>query len=480
MEKKSAFILGILFSISLVIAAQVITTSGGATSYSVLEDLTFNFNMTVNNTDVDVNITQVNMTIPSSFSFLVNSNGTNAATHTFSNTTTILTWTHDGLVQNVTSNYLWFNATPATPGLYNITVTSLNTTGTSATNIAVTVNDTNSPSEINFTSPITYGNYSGTLILNITLIDDGTMDLVFFNVTNSTGGQNATYTASNPSGNYWNASLLTTDFVDGTYNITVWSNDSAGNANNTVVASNLTFDNTNPTVTFSCSPTSVRRGTATTCTCTPADGGSGVNAALTSLTASPSTTSVGAFTTTCTYADLAGNTGSTTASYTVTSEGGISSGSGTPSFYQNTYVHNEQELDEFQKQLKVKERVKLKINSQTHYVGIKELTDESVTLEIQSDPIEVTLKIGEEKRVDVDADDILDLIVKLNGITNNQADLIVIAIEEGVGGEPVGEIVDGVEVTESEEKGSSAGVIILVILVVVLILIGLKLKSGKK
>ena len=45
------------------------------------------------------------------------------------------------------------------------------------------------------------------------------LPIFFFNITNSSGDQNATYTASNPSDNYWNATLNTSQFPDGIYNI---------------------------------------------------------------------------------------------------------------------------------------------------------------------------------------------------------------------------------------------------------------------
>ncbi len=141
--------------ISFVLAAHVITTSSGGNSYSVNEDVGFIYNITINNTDTTAsgNISQVNITIPNTFSFLANSNGTDAGTHTFTNTSTVFSWNNSGLVMNLTWKYFWFNVTASTPGNYNLTITTTNVTGSFSSNISVTINDTTSPSSINFVSP---------------------------------------------------------------------------------------------------------------------------------------------------------------------------------------------------------------------------------------------------------------------------------------------------------------------------------------
>lgn len=51
-----------------------------------------------------------------------------------------------------------------------------------------------------------------------------------------------------------------------------------------------------------------------------------------------------------------------------------------------------------------------------HQIVLDKLTSDSVTLLIYSDPIEVVLKAGESKKVDVDADGVLDILIKLNSI----------------------------------------------------------------
>ncbi len=212
-ESRIVFPVLILFSvmiltISFVFAAHVITTSTGGTSYSVNEDLGFIYNITVNDTDTtaDANITQINITIPNTFSFLADSNGTNAGTHTFTNTSTILSWDNDGLVMNLTWKYFWFNATASTPGSYNLTITTTNATGTETTNISVTINDTTAPvvtlispaastssttSAYNFTFNVT----DDQTILNCSTIFDGSIINTLTSINNS-GGTNGMYNSS--------------------------------------------------------------------------------------------------------------------------------------------------------------------------------------------------------------------------------------------------------------------------------------------
>ena len=59
--------------------------SNNATSFNVVEDLSFIFNISVNNTDAgqDSNITFVNITLPTGFTFLSSSNGSSTSALTY-------------------------------------------------------------------------------------------------------------------------------------------------------------------------------------------------------------------------------------------------------------------------------------------------------------------------------------------------------------------------------------------------------------
>lgn len=264
--------------------------------------------------------------------------------------------------ETVGLNYskIWFNASASTPGAYPLTIRFFTNYSAGSmgneTNFTIIVNDTTPPSIINFSYNLSvgeiqtpsYANVSGSIVINISVVDNGNFSLTlnrtdareisYVNVTvwNASGGElNKTYSASNLSafgwnGNYWNVTINTAQFPDGVYNISIWANDSENNFNSTNI-SLVRFDNTAPTASASCSPATVNTGDTVTCTCSPSDGGSGVNTSATSITANPSTTNTGTFTNTCTFADLAGKTGTTSATYTVeqSSSGGAGAGTST-------------------------------------------------------------------------------------------------------------------------------------------------------
>ena len=114
MKKRSKtlliFTISLVFLISFVLAAHAVTL---VTDSTVDEDTSSIFNISIENTDTgaSANISQVDITIPASFTFTSSSNGTSAGTNTFSNTATVLTWSNDGLIMNQTTHYFWFNAT---------------------------------------------------------------------------------------------------------------------------------------------------------------------------------------------------------------------------------------------------------------------------------------------------------------------------------------------------------------------------------
>ncbi len=294
--------------------------------------------------------------------------------------------------------------------------------------------------------PVTGGNYSGSIVLNVSIIDPTAgISTIYFNVTNSSGGQNGTYTASNQ-GNYWNATINTSKYIGGIYNITVYANDSLS-LNSTLVSSNVTFDNTAPIISsFSCSPSSVTLGEVVTCTCSVSDALSGVNTLSYSSTTTPSTASPGTFTVTCTPADNAGNSATADTTYTITDVGGsTSSGGGASTWTSTSVVTAEQFQEGYTKQLGVKNRLKIAVENNDHYVGITALTTSTVTLEIRSTPQQATLSVGDLRRFDVTNDSYYDLSVKLESISNSKANLTIKSIHEEV-------TVETIEEEQQEEQ----------------------------
>ncbi|MDD5012174.1 MAG: PGF-pre-PGF domain-containing protein [Candidatus Nanoarchaeia archaeon] len=312
---------------------------------TINEDATQQYNLSLNvSLAPAVQIRQFNVTLPDGFSFLYKSNATNnSANFLFSNTSTMLSWVNlsaDFLVNYSTNKTNFkFNATAANPGFYNFTVALLNCSGTLCNavyvNVSVNITDTTPPDVYagNISLIANGGNYSGTIILNVSLFDNFQGGVparkVYFNITNSTAGVQQNITdAFNYTANVWNATFDTATLGDGFYNITIWANDSTQNLNNSAYLI-IRIDNTPPVASMTCTPTTVDVGDTITCNCVPSDSGSGVNSSLTSYTVNPTTTKTGTFTQTCSFGDNAGKTGTTTSNtYSVTMTGAPPSSSG--------------------------------------------------------------------------------------------------------------------------------------------------------
>ena len=164
---------------------------------------------------------------------------------------------------------------------------------------------------VNWTAPIgDVVNYSVYIYVDGSLytqtVNDSVTGYTFSNTTNN----NANYT-------FYVAGVNATDSREGT---------------NSTNISIFILDTIAPTATFSCSPSSVSRGSTVTCTCSGTDSGSGINSSATSAATTPSTSSTGTFTATgCSVTDYAGNSDTATDTYTVTSS---SSGGGTAPTYE--------------------------------------------------------------------------------------------------------------------------------------------------
>lgn len=455
------FIIGFLVLISLgfIMAVGTIEFVNNGTSF-----LSYgNYSTTIN---ISLNLTMFNVTPGWAFNYNVTIlyNTTGAA----ANGTALLT------IWNTTVDQaFWENASVNIAGLpdgnqsYNFTVKADNWTDHAYLVVAVrNITIDNTPPAVNFSgagisSALSNGNYSGALVINASA-GDVLMGLssIYLNITNSTGDVNFT-SASSSVASFYNISIVTTGFPDGKYNITIWANDTLNNLNNTEKIQ-ITIDNTAPTGTVACTPANVQAGNTVTCTCSPSDALAGINATATSITATPSTSNTGTQTSTCSFADLAGNTGSASGTYVVelgssSSSSGSSGSSTTSTFsYSKTIPQTSQDFSEVKiietstfsgGGLGARERVKIKINDEEHHIGVKQLTTEKATIEIASDPIEVELAVGDDAKVDVDADSFYDIYVKLNGIVSNKADITIEylheALPEGTSGsvETSGEVV---------------------------------------
>jgi len=406
-KKEILFVLGVLIIVGFLAYALAAIALHPLEPLTALNEDVYNlYNFSLNTTyGPDYNVTQINITLPSGFFFKYDSNATEIGQNaTFTNTSSILTWTNtSSWLMNGSKNNadvaFWFNATTTNPGDYNITVIILNTTAAGKNNvtyfnISVSINDTTAPDVYiaNFSTLTPGENKSGTIILNISIADNLALRKVYFNITNRSGTyqRNITY-ASNTSARAWNASFNTVSLADGAYNITIWANDSNSNMNKSVNIP-IVIDNTAPTAIISCTPTKVYTEETVTCTCSASDATSGVDSSAISYTASPSTSSTGTFTTSCSYTDRAGNGGgivSTTYTVEQVSSGTTGTTGGGQVTAQKTQVvtitpESEVKLSAFQEELGVEE-IKITVTEKAQNVKV-------TVKKYDSKPAEVTVE----------------------------------------------------------------------------------------
>jgi hypothetical protein len=84
--------------------------------------------------------------------------------------------------------------------------------------------------------------------------------------------------------------------------------------------------------------------------------------------------------------------------------------------------------------LKLKQNnvAKFIIDNEEHTIKLNSVSGDSVNLIIQSNPVQLDIKIGEIKKIDLNDDGFYDLQIKLNGIENNVPELHIKNIHEGI------------------------------------------------
>ncbi len=314
--------------------------------------------------------------------------------------------------------------------------------------------------------------------------------VVKLNITNGTGEQNATYTATKEgTTNQYSVSVATTGFKDGNYTVTVYANDTTngGNLNNSARATEIKFDNTPPTVTVSCTPSPVISGNTITCTCARSDATSGVNTVV--FTPNPSTSSTGTFTSSCTVTDLAGNSATGSTTYIVESSGSGSSSSGgggtTTSTWTTYSVAGEAFETGHTRDLKENQRLKVNVEttsaggtttSEEHFVGVVDVTANSALIEVSSTPQRATMNVGETKKFEVTGDNYYDISVTLNSILDNKAKITVLSVHEAIPAPepaPVEEEVVPEVVTAplTEEAGGTSAVTWAILIIIIIVIV---------
>ncbi len=510
MVKKKGYIYGVIFASIIVIlfmwiVMAIITSSASvkvtAPSGFTNKSGTIIFNVSYSNTSADI-------IDPKNVTFYYNLSGTWAP---ISNATRVLNGSCFGASKSCF--VILANGAPGynlTDGRYGINASVDN--GTDQVSVSLVANlsleviiDNTAPFQVNFTSPNVSSNYSGDVVINISTIDiTSGIGAVMFNITNSTGHQNASLIGTREgSTNRWSTSISAGAFPDGTYNLTVFANDTTtgGNVNNTAKVTSLIFDTTKPTVSVECTPNPVSTGATVTCTCTRSDATSGINTV--SITANPSTSLTGTFTSTCDVTDLAGNSASGSTQYTVegsggsTSSGGGGGGSSSSSTW-TTYSVTDSAFDTGHTR-ELKENQRLKVNVETtavaggskvveeHFVGVVDISTTSAIVEVSSTPQRVTMSVGETRKFDVTGDNFYDVSVTLASIIADKAKITVLSIYEEIpapaatqqaAAESAGEVA-----TAPPVEGSKSGfvwMIMLIILIAAIVAIVAWVTMGKK
>ena len=242
--------------------------------------------ITINITSTDSNLDYTNISIYNSTGDLVNST-TDSTNGTYSITLSV----------------------PA-DGVYNITATAYDNAGNSNSTTVTNVTIDTTPPTTTDDAPSGWQSSA----FNITL-------------TCSDSGSGCNLTQYRIDGGSWQNGTMVEITTDGNHTIEYNSTDNAGNTEttNTVYAA---LDTTPPTISFSCSPTSVYIWETITCSCSATDN-LDPNPQV-SYTVNPPTSAIGTITTTCTATDRAGNKNSKSISYTVRSRPSGGGGTYTP------------------------------------------------------------------------------------------------------------------------------------------------------
>jgi hypothetical protein len=153
------------------------------------------------------------------------------------------------------------------------------------------------------------------------------------------------------------------------------------------------------------------------------------------------------------------------------SSGGGGSGGGSSSTKGIAYAPTKTQIASgYTKEIKENDTIKFYISNngtdEQHTITAKTVTgNTSMTLTVESEPINVVLNTGEEKKFDLTADGYYDLLIKLDSITNKKGNLTVQVINEQVPGEEEEETVIEEQTTTEPETtdigatGASVGLI---------------------
>ena len=101
----------------------------------------------------------------------------------------------------------------------------------------------------------------------------------------------------------------------------------------------------------------------------------------------------------------------------------------------STFAYDSKNLNEREpitKELYKQYRIKIKLNNEIHYVGVISLTNTTATINVSSTSQQAMFNIGEEKKFEISGDNFYDVLVKLNGIKNNKANVSISYVHEQI------------------------------------------------
>ncbi|MCF7910155.1 hypothetical protein K9L16_00590 [Candidatus Pacearchaeota archaeon] len=478
-------IITVIFFLGILFALHVIETYSGASGFSFDEDVSNLYNISVENTDAGqaANITSVNITLPlgASCSFIDDSNATDAF-GTFLNNSNVLSWVNSSgyLINGSETKYFWFNVTCLTPGDYNITVITTNITGNYDSNLSLEINDTTSPTVSFGTNPVDYYNgSSANITFDLKAVDYSINTCALYGNWSGSWHANQTNT-SIVSDSFWN--ITVSNIAEGIYIWGIYCNDTYGNGNWTTSNRTITIDLTDPLASASCTPTSLNTGDSISCSCSGTDSGSGIDNSATSYS-TPSTASSGTFTYSCSIADYAGNTATSLVNYNVTSQS--SSGSSIQDFWnKGTFAISQNQFQQgYTRRLIVHQRVRVYVSGEEHNIGVLEVLNDKVKIEVASTPQNAILAVGDERKFEVTGDEYYDIAVTLESISDGGADITIKEISEKITEESQFEetkketVASGEEITDSEndEDSKTSNLFLWIIVIIILIVVGVAL-----
>jgi len=427
---------------------------------SIDEDNEIFFNLSVNNTDAGqlANITQVNITLPSNFTFVSGTNGSDVLVYSFLNTSNVLSWTNTSeyLINGSEVKNFWFNASSATPGNYNFTITSVNGTDIIIQNLSIQVNDSFIPFIYVSPSDADNSNISRNyIVVNVSADNDAEVDKIEIRLYNSSGTINNTNVSSSFNSNSANYFVNFTGLGQGVY----YFNASVNNSlyTNYTLTRTVRIDTAKPIIddvesdpssnsvritwdTNELANSSINLGDSTSL-------GDDSNSSATMKTShslkifglDPS--DVYYFNvTSCDFASNCNTTGpyNFTTDAASSSSSSSSSSSGGGSLIITVKTLNESEFKSgYTQGLIPNQRIKFDVNNSNHYATLVKLTIDTATISISSNPQQADFKKGDSKKFDVNNDSYYDVEVKLNEIRNGLANVTIIGINELIAGNVV-------------------------------------------